>query len=285
MNSLLFLSRCNNCWHALDMCICASLPRLQFRENVNIIVYMDSKEIYNAGDDAKLLLCACPEKTKRFIYGLEDEELVDYLGEFKCNLFDVVILQSPGTLQQRDAVVLFPSDFAISFPEWIDTVASDKAASSIVGSTAQDALYPSVLTVIVVDAVWRHARRMAQRLRDMLPAVRHVQLTPEQMSVYARKQSEPGRICTVEATALFLSLYGEDDVTTEAMVECVRINNAALRPVALKNQDEDAVYLYPSNVAHPAWYFGRSHLEHAVKLKKKMKVRVPHPKGKGRKGP
>jgi hypothetical protein len=33
---------------------------------------------------------------------------------------------------------------------------------------------------------------MAQRLHVLLPHVPHVQLSPEQFSVYARKQSQPG---------------------------------------------------------------------------------------------
>lgn len=179
--------------------------------------------------------------------------------------------------------MLFPSDFAISYPEWIETVSTDKDALSASGITPS-ILYPPVLTIIVVDAVWRHARRMAHRLREILPDVRHVQLTPEQMSVYARKQSEPGRICTVEATALFLSLYGEDDSTTEAMVQCVRINNAALRPVAIKKLSEP-VYLYPNDVSHPAWYYGRPNSECADKTRRSAKARKPNSRGKGRRDP
>lgn len=217
---------------------------------------MDSKEVFNAGDDAKLLLCASPQQTKRFIYGLEDEDLVSYVE----------------TLRQRDVVVLFPSDFAISFPDWVETINADRNAVS--PPISEDALYPSRLTVIVVDAVWRHARRMAQRLREMMPSVRHVQLTPEQFSVYARKQSEPGRICTVEATALFLSLYGEAEATTEAMVQCVRINNDALRPKG-KEKPPPPVHYYSNEDSHPAWYFGRPHFKYEPtrKPKKEQKNR------------
>ncbi|CAN0326594.1 unnamed protein product, partial [Ectocarpus fasciculatus] len=85
------------------------------------------------------------------------------------------------------------------------------------------------ITVIVVDAVWRHARRMAVRLSELLPDVRHMQLTPEQLSIYMRKQSQADRICTVEAAALFLQLFGESEETTGAMIEGVRINNSALK--------------------------------------------------------
>lgn len=76
--------RCSDCWLSRPDCICAKLPRLQLSDNINeIIVYMDPKEMYNAGDDAKLLLISAPLKTKRFIYGLEDDELCTHLGSCK----------------------------------------------------------------------------------------------------------------------------------------------------------------------------------------------------------
>jgi hypothetical protein len=136
-------------------------------------------------------------------------------------------------------------------------VHADRAAGAGAFPTAagEQMLPPGTeLTVIAVDAVWRHARRMATRLRERLPDVRHVQLTPDQMSVYARKQTQPDRICTVEATALFLSLCGEAEATCEAMVECVRINNAALRPEA-KPQPPNRRF-YSEDAPHPAWYLG-----------------------------
>ena len=159
-------------------------------------------------------------------------------------------------MDHRDVVVLFPSKFAISFPEWIESIQQER----MVGSSDTNSNIPSrsPLTVIVVDAVWRHARRMATRLRERLPDIRHVQLTPEQMSVYARKQSQPDRICTVEAAALFLSLYGEEESTTDAMVQCVKINNEAIRPPSNKaTAHPELAPLYSKDVPHPAWYFGR----------------------------
>lgn len=112
---------------------------------------------------------------------------------------------------------------------------------------------------------------MACRLREILPTVRHVQLTPEQMSVYARKQSQPDRICTVEATALFLHQYGETEHDTDMLVECVKINNLALKQPALKPSKQKKVKASSAGkgeevkdanstgsvLRHPAWYFGR----------------------------
>jgi hypothetical protein len=161
---------------------------------------------------------------------------------------------------------------ALSFPEWME----QRPLSIPSDSFARVPLLRPSLTVIVVDAVWRHARRMACRLREILPDIRHVQLTPEQMSVYARKQSQPDRICTVEATALFLFQLGESEHDTDSLVECVKINNLALKQPALKPSQQKKTKR-PSVTAalaadegetetdgssrsllrHPAWYFGR----------------------------
>ena len=133
---------------------------------------------------------------------------------------------------------------------------------------------------------------MAQRLRDLLPEVRHVQLTPEQMSVYARKQTQADRICTVEATALFLSHLGESETATEALVECVRINNAALRPKSKNsagNKDQQgyqvdngsALYHKPDNTTHPCWYFGSKYfVPPAEKAKMAKQQQQQHQKQK-----
>ncbi len=55
---------------------------MNLSEDINLIVYMDCKELYNAGDDGKLLLSVLPKQTRRFIYGLEEEDLLHHLGQF-----------------------------------------------------------------------------------------------------------------------------------------------------------------------------------------------------------
>jgi hypothetical protein len=238
---------------------------------------MDCKEVFNAGDDGKLLLSVLPNQSKRFIYGLEDEELVQHLGFKSAIVFLFLILFHLETVPRNDVVVLFPSSSALSFPEWMEQRPQSFSPYDT-HSSANETHSRSPLTVIVVDAVWRHARRMACRLREILPAVRHVQLTPEQMSVYARKQSQPDRICTVEATALFLYQYGETEHDTDMLVECVKINNLALKQPALKPSKQRKVRTSSAPVRteeekgrdtsssrsllrHPAWYFGRPYRE------------------------
>ena len=70
---------------------------------------------------------------------------------------------------------------------------------------------------------------MARHLHELLPDIPFVQLSPDQLSVYARQQSQQDRICTVEALALFLKLYGVDSSQSQELIDCVKINNSALR--------------------------------------------------------
>ena len=263
--------RCEACWHDPRNCICSRLPAVNLHKNINFVVYIDSKEMWNAGDDAKLLKIVSPEQTKMFVYAGHDEELVQYIS----------------TKNSSDVVVLFPSDYAISFWEFVE-IRNAAQTSQKVPTTSDiesSSNFSSELTIIVVNAVWRHARRMAARLKEILPDVKHVQLTPEQMSVYARKQTQSDRICTVEAAALFLENLGESTRTTEALVDCVRINNDALKPRA-KNSNFDKqscvdpnctgpnLYRKKENATHPCWYFGSKYFvppaEKAIAAKEKQ---------------
>ncbi len=89
------------------------------------------------------------------------------------------------------------------------------------------------------------------------------------------------RICTVEATALFLSHLGVDEHTCDSLVDCVRINNNAIRPskISASNENETIIiknnkerdyssfdkslgssrFLYTTNsfTTHPCWYYGK----------------------------
>lgn len=230
--------KCLMCWHPKINCICQLLPRINFSENIRLLVYIDYKEMYNAGDDGKLLSIACPTQTKRYVYSIDDDDLVADLR----------------SLSRDDIVVLFPSEIALSYNDYKLSREVKREREGQGDNTS------SLLTIIVVDGVWRHARRMAHRLRELLPGVTHVQLTPEQLSIYARTQTQPDRICTVEATALFLSHCGESVESTNSLIECVRINNIALRHGISNHLKDDQRPLYSRDAKHPAWYFGDYYL-------------------------
>ena len=89
----------------------------------------------------------------------------------------------------------------------------------------------------------------------------HIQLRPTTASIYARTQSQNGRICTIEALALMLKEYGEDEDICDKLISYVQLNNRALT-CEFKNRDQ-ILWEYGNNLSdgnggHPAWYFGRT---------------------------
>ena len=194
--------RCPNCWLDIkESCICDSITQARLSDHIRLIVYMDYKEYYNPGDDGKLLLCTMPNITKLFLYPHMDEELIEFLA----------------SQSSSNTIVLFPCSTAISVDDW--------KLQCCEGITEGNAC----LNIIVIDAVWRNARKMALRLNELLPQVKHIQLSPESLSVYARTQSQSDRICTVEATSLFLTQLGENEEECRKLIDAVILNNGALK--------------------------------------------------------
>ena len=68
--------RCLTCWHPKHLfCICSHTPPLKYKlTNVKFIIYMHYLEYANAGDDAKLLMCCSPERTKLYLHGVEIDD-------------------------------------------------------------------------------------------------------------------------------------------------------------------------------------------------------------------
>ena len=190
--------RCNRCWMDIrERCICAMLPSISLNPRIEIVVYMHFHEYLNPGDDAKLLLATLPNQSKLVLFPFQNNELVEYLANKSGRM-----------------LVLFPSSSAISSDRFLEEL---------------DVINQENLTIIVIDAVWKNARKMAATLKEIIPTVPHVQLSPTVLSVYARTQSQLDRICTVEATSLFLSLLGENSTDCEKLITCVKINNQNLK--------------------------------------------------------
>jgi len=135
---------------------------------------------------------------------------------------------------QRAVVLLFPDDTAMSLEEWQREMRRPSPAASATPAGAREEASPGSdavgpLTVVLIDAPWGRARRLMHHFSSLYPHVPHLQLTPKAASVYNRQQTIPGRICTVEALALFLAECGEREEVCEGMVECIRVNNAAIK--------------------------------------------------------
>ena len=86
--------------------------------------------------------------------------------------------------------------------------------------------------------------------RHVIGEVKHIKLETDTVSVYARTQTETGRICTIEAVALLLQEMGESESVCKGLISAVVVNNNALRPKKIGN-----LYETGRGKFHPAWYF------------------------------
>ncbi|KAH8063821.1 hypothetical protein JL722_3011 [Aureococcus anophagefferens] len=199
--------RCERCWHnARDgHCICARLETLRFRLDVRFVLYTHHKEYYCAGDDAR-----SSRRRARRRRGLRARPP-------RRRRAAGAILRAPCA--ERRCLLLFPDDGAA-------TVDSFFAAHGAAPVPARGAAAGAPFYVVVVDATWTLARKMARHLDRLLGnKLPHVKLDTDLVSVYARTQSKTGRVCTVEAVALFLREVGESDELFRKMVAMVETNN------------------------------------------------------------
>jgi len=240
-------NRCPHCWHdRLQRCICTSVGgNARLTLNVRVLVLIHHKEFGRASDDAKLLLMMLPpEQQKLFIFGRP--------GDLEAMMEEV----------DRDpdhALMLWPGDGALTVDGFLRALPAtsawrrrppDDGSSSSSNVAAGASSTRPVLRVVVLDAVYRAARRMFRHLQKQRLAtnpshpLQHVALHPTTLSVYSRAQhgyaqasaqstaqsADPAalRICTVEAFALLLEELGEPPTTTRRFVDAVIINNRAL---------------------------------------------------------
>jgi len=150
----------------------------------------------------------------------------------------------------KNSCLLFPDDDAITVADFQATTDTTTTSTT---TLALETTYNTTidLLIIVVDATWRRARKMAKYLeRNVIGDVKHIKLETDTVSVYSRTQTEPGRICTIEAVSLLLQEMGEQDGVCRALIDYVKINNQALRP-----KKKSHLYETGRGKFHPAWYF------------------------------
>ena len=241
-------SRCQVCWHDKMYCVCSRIENMfrgkTFRKDVHFALYLHETEWLCASDDAKLLCCVAPTRTTLLVHGRpgDDAKLAKLAAKHKgasCLLFpdDDAILVSDFLVKLERSKANVPKD--------VDNNKKDCA----------DAQQPSIL-IIVVDATWRRARKMMKHLsRHVIGNVPHIKLETDTVSCYSRTQTQPGRICTVEAISLLLQEMGECSEVCSSLIECVKINNAALKPVQGLGARGKNMYMHGKYMKHPAWYF------------------------------
>ena len=230
-------NRCPHCWHDRNQrCICSAVGNVTLDLPVRVLVLMHHKEYYRASDDAKLLLMMLPQANARLL-------LFGRPG-------DLDALHSEIDEDPSHSLMLWPGEGAQTVEQFVGALPPTSQWRQQHSSTEPVEQKRPVLRVVVLDAVYRHARTMfrhivKQRADANKQPLQHVALHPKTLSVYSRAQhgyaqasaasvaqsSDPEalRICTVEAFALLLTELGEPEVKTRAFVNAVITNNDALQ--------------------------------------------------------
>jgi len=288
-DSQLRATRCNLCWKIPLTCICeavkdiresfhGSVVRQIFKANpMRFYVYMAREEYRCGGNSGKLIDLLFPLEAGLFIHGCRDD--AERLREVVANLHGKVC-------------ILFPGTESISVHEWLNPVGIRTASSNQrnafdvgreeygrreempkfdqdtkAGGTRE--LLQPIEAVILVDGTWHQARRMAKYLRRTLfPDLPQVSLSfpseekKARVSIFHRKQSQEGRICTAEALSMFVSevlavkeLSKVDNNSPASafnsmIVKAIKLTNSAICPTRQPSK-------WFGEGGHPAWYYGQ----------------------------
>ncbi|CAK0799284.1 unnamed protein product, partial [Prorocentrum cordatum] len=184
--------KCGRCMLQAPHCICGRLGELRAAAAaglagrlVHFVVWMCVQERRRASNTGKLLEHVLPGS----------EVLVQGLPA------DARRLESLLAAAGERAFVLFPSPEASPASELRPAAAAHSACGSPGGAEARPFL------AVLVDGTWRQAQHMVHR--SALAAVRPVALSPRGHSQFHwRRQTQEGRISTVEAAALLLEELG-----------------------------------------------------------------------------
>ena len=175
-------NRCVACMLKRNICICPKLDSLKFDAHelpVDVAILMNHKEWLRASNTAKIISRILGARV--FVAGDESDET-----DFQ-NLVNQRI---------RNAVVLFPSDTAITWDCLEETDMKSEGRK----------------LVIVIDGTWGQARRLNQKIADSIPRIK---ITPSTLSQFlCRRQTQADRVCTVEAVALLMSDIGSKEATS-----------------------------------------------------------------------
>eukprot|EP00419_Tripos_fusus_P024610 CAMPEP_0172723576 /NCGR_PEP_ID=MMETSP1074-20121228/84042_1 /TAXON_ID=2916 /ORGANISM="Ceratium fusus, Strain PA161109" /LENGTH=335 /DNA_ID=CAMNT_0013549849 /DNA_START=88 /DNA_END=1095 /DNA_ORIENTATION=+ len=197
--------KCERCMFTEAYCICAQLATLAAEPSaqraacrVRFVVWMHQLERGRASNTGKLLEHLLPGSIVLFADAASHAERLRK-----------IVAQSSGRV-----VVLFPSENAVSVEEAIRILPTTASMDSSMNNEGSG---PPPLVAVLVDGTWKQAKRMHRTLAD-LP---HVALAPRGRSEFHwRRQSQEGRISTVEAAALFLEELGETPNGAPKILRC-----------------------------------------------------------------
>lgn len=224
---------------------------------VNFLVWMHYKECFNAGDDAKLLFGAAPDRTKLFVFGLrgDDERLRHEVDSGPIIMLfpseeAITVEELKGQLVAPQQGEALEANF-LEHDHLIITTPPADASAIVRDDNSGEGCHPpdpsmdvqkNRLRILVLDGTWTMVRKMRTYfLRHIAPSrsIPQVQLRPRSLeywsmrgnrSVYSRTQATPDRICTIEALALLLLEMGENEGAVDELIGYVELNNLALHP-------------------------------------------------------
>lgn len=178
------LGKCSQCMLLQEHCICERLSAIRTgllpkngspASPVHFIVWMHPKERKRASNTGKLVQHILPDNCEVLTHDVPAHE--SRIEEL--------------TAHGRRAFVLFPSEGALPASEALLCKVEDQG----------HALSTDPPIAILIDGTWRQAKQMHKRF-EALP---HIALSPTGLSEFHwRRQSQEGRISTVEAAALLL---------------------------------------------------------------------------------
>lgn len=274
-------TRCDSCWKTPLTCICRAIDVLRAsaagicwrhkHRPFRFLIYMSREEWRCGGNSGKALHLLFPDETKLFVHGLRDDAV---------RLREEVV---KGNINRT--CILFPGPSALSVPQWlargiphatgdvstIGELPSQDPPGDIAQPSAGSICNSECVTIILVDGTWRQARRMSKvlgrRIIEFIPQVALSLAGENRKSVFHRKQSEEGRICTAEALSLAVREVLSYDVNggnfaevsdsdlqpagalNELVVQAIHLGNRAIAPTRLEHN-------WKGNGGHPAWYYG-----------------------------
>jgi DTW domain-containing protein YfiP len=259
-------TRCFDCWKTPLTCICPAIDCLRSGANgclwrqsfhkhpIRILIYMSREEWRCGGNSGKAIHLLFPNETELFVHGVRSDAL---------RLRAAVRMGNVGR-----TVILFPGPDAQTIPQWVNAV-KDISGHGTLSQHIDSELSTAEtvpITIILVDGTWRQARRMAKHLtRNIVRDVLEVSLSSsETISIFHRRQSEEGRICTAEALSMAVNeLFSSDffqlsDSSVSSrivgafhslIIDAIRLTNRAIAPTKM-------VHNWQGHGGHPAWYYG-----------------------------
>jgi len=179
----ILVKRCEQCLLAEQHCICADKPGQASHIDFVLIYHRD--EVFKPTNTGRLIADCFPQNTYAFVWDRidPDPQLIDLLND-----------------KSRQCVMIFPSDEQ-RHPQFDHAQRDDQKR----------------LTLILLDATWRQARRM-RNLSRWLDGIPCIDINPSNASTYAtRKASAENYLSTAEATAMALAQL--DEIKLQKTVE------------------------------------------------------------------